>query len=126
MSVVNLVFDIDPVAKSRPRFNGRRGKPYTPANTKNFEMNISRLASPQIRKPLEGALKVTINFLLRRPKSVTRKYPLVKPDIDNFIKSLLDGLNGIAFKDDAQVTTVVASKYYATSGRIEVKIETLK
>jgi Holliday junction resolvase RusA-like endonuclease len=33
-----------------------------------------------------------------------------KPDIDNAIKLVMDGLNGVAWADDAQVTSVSAVK----------------
>jgi Holliday junction resolvase RusA-like endonuclease len=35
-----------------------------------------------------------------------------KPDTDNCIKSVLDGANGVAYEDDAQVTTIRAYKRY--------------
>lgn len=39
-------------------------------------------------------------------------YPLVKPDIDNCIKSIMDALNGVAYKDDKQVVLVRSIKRY--------------
>lgn len=33
-----------------------------------------------------------------------------KPDIDNIVKLVLDGLNGVAFEDDAQAIEVKAAK----------------
>jgi len=122
-------FELDPTPKGRPRFTNR-GKftsVYTPKKTKDYEENIKFLAMEQYDgKPLTGALKCEIVFYLRRPKSVKRKYPVVKADLDNYLKSLLDSLNNIAYKDDAQIITITASKYYATSGRIEVKISEVK
>lgn len=47
----------------------------------------------------------------QRPKSRRGDVPFIqKPDIDNVIKCVMDGLNGIAFADDRQVTLVVAEK----------------
>ena len=37
-------------------------------------------------------------------------------DIDNLSKSILDGLNGIAFEDDSQVAELHASKFFTESG----------
>jgi Holliday junction resolvase RusA-like endonuclease len=37
-----------------------------------------------------------------------------KPDTDNLLKAVLDGLNGIAWADDSQVIRVSASKEYST------------
>ena len=38
--------------------------------------------------------------------------PTVKPDIDNIVKIVLDGLNGVAFTDDKQVIEIQAQKCY--------------
>ena len=48
--------------------------------------------------------------------------PTKKPDIDNLIKSVLDSLNGIAYKDDSQIVTVVAEKFYSDVPRLELEI----
>ena len=45
-----------------------------------------------------------------------------KPDCDNLIKSILDSLNGVAYKDDSQVTDVHIKKRYNRDEGIEVEI----
>ena len=35
-----------------------------------------------------------------------------KPDLDNAIKSILDGLNGVAYYDDKQVVQISATKMW--------------
>lgn len=37
-----------------------------------------------------------------------------RPDIDNYIKFVMDCLNGIIYKDDSQVVHVEATKIYST------------
>uniref|UniRef100_A0A6M3IY95 Putative endodeoxyribonuclease n=1 Tax=viral metagenome TaxID=1070528 RepID=A0A6M3IY95_9ZZZZ len=52
--------------------------------------------------------------------------PITKPDLDNYIKTLLDALNGYAFRDDAQVTSLEVKKRFAGTGevpRIELTLE---
>lgn len=119
-----FLFDIQPVSKARPRLS--KSGVYTPQKTKCFEKSIQLLARQQYRKaPIEGAISVTVLFNIPRPKSVTekkRKYPCVKPDIDNYAKALLDALNGIAFKDDAQIIDLTLSKRYGEPG-IAVEVE---
>ncbi len=44
---------------------------------------------------------------------------IIKPDIDNIAKLVLDGLNGIAFKDDAQVIGLHAHKVPRTKNTLE-------
>ena len=49
-----------------------------------------------------------------QPLESTQRMPYTSsPDIDNVIKSICDGCNGIIFKDDRQVVSVAAVKLYA-------------
>lgn len=64
-----------------------------------------------------------IVFTIKKPKSVKRNYPTVKPDVDNFLKSLLDALNQIAYEDDAQIIEINASKKYGPVGNIFIDIK---
>jgi Holliday junction resolvase RusA-like endonuclease len=40
-------------------------------------------------------------------------HPTGKPDLDNCVKLLMDALNGILWRDDAQVTDIAVIKRYA-------------
>jgi Holliday junction resolvase RusA-like endonuclease len=108
-----------PVTKGRPRL-GRRRRAYTPAKTVAYEQLVAEQWSEQNPEhtPYEGpvALEMVIGsdyvqvevFELEtssRPKYVTG-------DIDNYLKSVGDGLNGHAYVDDKQVhmITVFLSK----------------
>lgn len=111
----------EPVAKARPRAAARGNHVimYTPTKSKSFEFYVRNLVSKEIPIPLDGPISVTIELELPRPKRLCwktkpmqRVYCDVRPDIDNFCKSILDGLNGIAFKDDGQVAELHARKYY--------------
>lgn len=64
-----------------------------------------------------------IDAIFQIPKSWTRvkkadaaagKLAPGKPDIDNILKVVLDGLNGIAYEDDKQVVLVQCRKTYST------------
>ncbi len=67
------------------------------------------------------------------PKSTSKKRrklknervirPIVKPDIDNYTKGILDSLNGIVWKDDSQVVSLIANKYYSDNPRVEIQIK---
>ena len=72
---------------------------------------------------LTGAVTVEIGFYLPRPKTVKRKLPTVPPDLDKLIRCILDALTGIIFKDDAQVTGIMAIKGYAENGMERAEIE---
>lgn len=63
---------------------------------------------------LDGALQVTIQFRMPRPRSVKRRYPSVKPDIDKLARAVLDGLTAAAvIVDDSRVISLTAEKVYA-------------
>lgn len=63
-------------------------------------------------EPSDGPVCLQIAFWMPRPKSVKRQEPTVKPDLDKLVRGVLDGLTGIVYRDDAQVTRVDATKRY--------------
>ena len=48
--------------------------------------------------------------------------PTKKPDLDNVLKAVLDGLNGIAFVDDSQVVAITVRKKYTLTPSVAVAI----
>lgn len=125
----------DIVGKARPRMNTRTGRAYTPTNTKLYEYSLRQwfLMNYPNFKPLENRVKVNIIAYFDIPKSTSKKKeaemlsenlsPTKKPDIDNIIKIVLDGMNKFAFKDDTQVTKIEVEKKYAKESKIYIKIE---
>jgi Holliday junction resolvase RusA-like endonuclease len=126
--MIKLDFNITPVAKGRPRISSRGGFPraYTPEKTRAFENEIKATAMSQYKdEPLTGPISCRINFYIPRPKSVSvkkRPYPVVGADLDNYIKSLLDGVQGVVFDNDAQVIEISASKKYSNEGAITLYV----
>ena len=49
-----------------------------------------------------------------------------KPDADNIAKIILDSLNGLAYKDDSQVSALMVLKDYGTENKIIVELEEVK
>lgn len=125
----------EPVAKGRPRFNTRTGRAYTPEKTLDYENKIRRIYRKEVNHYFEGCVKLTVKAYFSIPKSDSKKKkmmklsgelrPSKKPDIDNIIKCI-DGLNGVAFKDDSYVVEVQASKHYSDEPRVEFIIEDLE
>ena len=52
--------------------------------------------------------------------------PTKKPDVDNVVKSIFDGLNKVAFKDDTQIVELHCSKRYSYTPRVEVTFKEFK
>lgn len=104
-------FDIEPVAKGRPRFwNGRT---LTDKKTRAFEKNIALFASSlRPKEILTQALSVSIDFYFAKPPSVRRDHVTVRPDLDNLTKAILDSLNGIYWVDDSQIVELECKKLY--------------
>lgn len=129
-----------PVAQARPRAGKinrgrRRGQTvvYDPEESKNYKTYVSLIAKQHAPKTLlEGNLKAVIKFYRQIPKSTTKKdrieylagiqRPIVKPDIDNYSKGVLDALNGIIYQDDSQIVSLQADKFYSDDPRVELVI----
>lgn len=115
-----------PVAKPRPRgFKTKSGNIgfYTPTKAKDFEYLIRKRAEEVFDKPLDGAVSLSIHFYLPRPKRLywkTKPMPAIphttRSDVDNLIKSVSDGLNGVAYVDDSQISELYAKKMYHAGG----------
>jgi crossover junction endodeoxyribonuclease RusA len=100
---------------------GRGGGSYvalTSANTKT-EPWRQEVAAAAIKARVPhvslGPLRLTVVFALPRPISRPKKFqsPDKRPDLDKLLRAILDALTGIAFRDDAQVCEIRASKVYA-------------
>lgn len=126
-----------PVAKGRPRVTARGGKPrtFTPAKTRAYEGEIAHEARLVMGTefPVEGPLRLTVTALLSIPKSWSKKKqaaalagevcPVSRPDVDNYAKSALDGLNEIVFRDDSQVADLIAIKRYSESPGLRIRVQ---
>lgn len=105
------------IPKGRARFSTRNGmvRTYTPKETEDYEELLSFMFKESYgnKKPAKGALKVDIVMWLEKPPSIKRKHPSVRPDIDNYLKAILDAANKIVWKDDGQVVCLHSTKMYA-------------
>ena len=73
-------------------------------------------------KPVEGGVGIEISFRVKKPKTVKRDYPTVAPDLDKYIRGVLDALTGIAYQDDSQVIDIKAEKVYSHTPGADIKI----
>lgn len=114
--VIDFVVYGSPKGKARPRFT-KSGAVYTPKATKDYENMIrqSYIGSGGISFG-EQAVTIQVVAEFERAKSNKRSFAIIKPDLDNIIKAVLDGLNGIAFNDDKQVVEIRAKKRYCNPG----------
>lgn len=127
-----------PQGKARARtVRGRGGQTfsYTPDKTVLYE-NLIKISYLQVSKKIfnnKEPINVRITACFEPAKSASKKKrmqmlsgeikPTKKPDIDNITKCILDGLNGVAYRDDTQVVEVSAKKIYAEKAEVKVEIE---
>ena len=121
-----------PHSKERPRL-GKGGKVYTPNSTKVFE-EICKLSYGNRYYFDKEYISIKITFKFKVPKSYSKKKyseaieGKIRPstnDIDNLLKSVLDGLNGKAWKDDRYIYSIEAEKIFADKDCIEVEIKSI-
>jgi Holliday junction resolvase RusA-like endonuclease len=125
MKIINFIIQGKPEPKGRPRLNCK-GKPYTPPKTKKWEQDIALQAKQYAPKELLcGALSITLIFSLPRPKSLPKGtlQHTKKPDLDNLVKAGIDGLEGIIFKGDQQITRLTAFKQYCDDNEPGMSVE---
>lgn len=129
---ITLVISGQPVPKGRPRFT-RAGFAYTPQKTRNYEKLVALEAQKFMKgkQPLAEPIKVMVTAYMRVPKMSLKKtsdalagyiLPAVKPDADNLVKAALDACNGIIWRDDAQICTLLVKKRYAAYPCLEIKV----
>ena len=121
-----------PLGKQRAR-TLKSGRSYTPEQTVNYE-TLVKLCYTQQHGENFGTqpLIMSVNAFYPIPKSISKKLsaamvtgeirPTKKPDLDNIVKLIADGLNGIAYHDDSQIVNLVANKFYSLEPRVEIVI----
>lgn len=139
--MIQLTLDIEPVAKERPRFT-RYGRTYTPKKTATFEKQIRDAFLLKYKgetMPMwsrDTPLVAIASFGKSIPKSYSKKKhkqclngeaaPTSRPDVDNYLKAVLDALNGLAFEDDSQIVRTIAEKQYSETPYVQITIRRTK
>lgn len=97
--VVTFTVPGTPQPKSRPRVVNVRGRSrtFTPSRTKAYEEEIAWAAKAAGAKVIDGPVEVTARFFG------------TPCDLDNGLKALLDGMEGVCYRNDRQVVDVHAS-----------------
>lgn len=128
----------DPRGKGRPRFfrAGAHVGIYPDDKTAAYE-NLVRMAFrnafPGHELIMGATLELGLIVFIRIPKSASQRKRMMmldgrirpgkKPDCSNILKAVEDGLNGVAYVDDAQIVDVEIHKWYSTEPRVVVSIE---
>ena len=124
-----------PFAKQRPRVAkfGTHARVYTPKETVSFERTVGQVALPHFPSPMSGPVKLTMIAVFqpadswsgKRKRDALGQPHTQKPDLDNCLKAIKDGLNRIAWGDDAQVAEVAVRKVWGETECTIITIEPL-
>jgi len=126
----------EPIGKGRPRATTRAGHAalYTPKKTANYESLIAHAAYQAMAGavPLECACQVQLSITVGVPASWSKKkqaaallgevLPTKKPDTDNVVKAVFDGMNGVVWRDDVQAVDLFVRKRYGSSPGVLVRV----
>lgn len=131
-------FNIEPVEQARPRATrmGKGIRLYDSKKVTIFKRQLGMLAKQQMLdrglEPYDGPLEVRMEFYRLVQTSISKKEqarrlsgvhrPTVKPDLDNYIKSASDALNGIIWEDDNLIVSLQAEKFYSERPHLVVEI----
>lgn len=133
MSEVRFTVPGTPVPKGRPRCSCRGGTPRmrTPEPTRVYERAVAMCAAAAgVRRlaglPVEVDVVVVVPRLSRTAKSRPWREPHAsRPDLDNYIKAVLDGVFSADGMEDGRVVRLSAEGWRAALGEephVEVAI----
>lgn len=124
----------EPKGKQRVRVT-RSGHAYTPNDTTTYEGMVRAEYVQQVGDvpAFLGQVEVNIFAYYEIPNSWSKIKklhaqdlkirPTKKPDCDNIAKMICDALNGLAYKDDAQIVNLHVCKIYTSElPRVEVTL----
>ena len=123
----------EPVAQGRARsrvVNTKGGNSfvshYDPKKSRNYKEFIQHqiLIQGKPDKLIDEPIAMSCTFHRLRPKSKPKKviWPTTKPDLDNYLKSVKDALNGLVIRDDSIVVGYkdIWKVYTLDSPRVEI------
>ncbi len=133
---VSFVVPGEAVGKGRPRVStiGGHARMFTPQKTANYETLIAMAAQQAMagRELIGGPVLIEMKIMVSVAASWSKKktaealagdvMPTKKPDADNVLKAICDGINGIVFKDDVQVVNVSLSKRFSETPGVSVRV----
>ncbi len=110
---------------------------YTPKKTASYEGLIAHAAAQAMRgaDPLQGDCRLEVDIVCAVPASWSGKKraqalaglirPAKKPDSDNVLKAVCDGMNGVVWRDDVQAVEGSWRKVYGAAPGLHVRVAAL-
>lgn len=126
-----LIIEGQPHGKGRPRFGNKRA--FTDREDLLAENNIKRVWEEAGKPRLEGPIELELTIYVSRAQnhytsrgvlsSTGKRFPLPhnkKPDVDNALKTIMDALNTLAWKDDVQICVATVRREWSDYPRTKL------
>lgn len=120
--MIKFTAELEPVPFKRVQSNGKRR--FNDRRYSEFKDALGFFAKCAMNgtAPLSGKIKIRADFFKLKPKNISSRS---WGDVDNFLKAVLDALNGIAYEDDSQVVEATATKNFGEP-KIIIELEEMK
>lgn len=136
MNSVAFIVPGEPQGKGRARVGTVAGhaRMFTPQKTVAYEGLIAMSARQAMGRtlPFDGACVVEVDAVFSVPQSWSKKKradalagvlrPTKKPDGDNVLKAVCDGINGVVWADDVQAVDQRVRKLYGERPELRVRV----
>lgn len=142
MTINAIAFTVpgEPQGKGRARVGSINGhaRMFTPAKTVAYEGLIAHAAAQAMggAPMLVGDCRLEVEIVCSVPASWSQKKraaalqgdirPAKKPDADNVLKAVCDGMNGVVWKDDVQAVEGWWRKTYGETPGVHVRVAALQ
>ena len=135
---MNILFEIpgNIQPQERPKFStfGGHVRAIDPIKSRDFKQFVKMVAAEHAPAALiETEIRLYVDIYRPIPKSLSMKKraeaiagqlrPTKKPDLDNLVKGIKDGMSKVIWHDDAQIVEMNVRKYYSENPRAVVKVE---
>jgi Holliday junction resolvase RusA-like endonuclease len=117
--IARFTVEGEPVSKARARFTkyGSKVHTYTPEKTMQAERAVAWTYRQTVGATGDPSSEETFGLLAQFYNGTQQRR-----DVDNMLKLLLDGLNGVAWADDMQVMEVSARKHYVSKAEARTEV----
>jgi len=134
--VVKFIIRTRPKPQQRHRSRGRFQYDPSSKDKEDFLLQAKEYA-PKL--PTLRNIDLELTFCYKRPRSHYRSknkklilkedagfYKSSRSDLDNLVKFVADSLQGVFYKDDAQIVSLNANKVWGSEDYVYVKIDSLR
>jgi len=138
MEIIRFEIPGEAQAQMRPRATTINGqvRMYDHKKSRDYKTYVQEIAAYHMPStPIEGPIEMRVTIYKEVLKSFSKKkrqealdgihLPVTRPDVDNLAKTFMDALNGMAYKDDSQIVTLIAEKRYAEEPYVFIEIQSV-